>query len=183
MKRPPPEDAAAKAEAWLRDNGFTSLPIDLVKVAEFLEIPVHPLAQSKPGVSGMLHRDGDQFVIMFGTYIKSIGFQRFSIAHELGHYLLSGHPEHLFPPGVTSHSSQAGFTSADLYEQEADYFGLNTAREPYGFAMAAMRLSSYRKMQPSALEEIIFFDHPSGHTRIYDSMRWLKENPSAADQP
>jgi STE24 endopeptidase len=68
-------------------------------------------------------------------------------------------------------------------EQEADYFGLNTAREPYGFAMAAMRLSSYRKMQPSALEEIIFFDHPSGHTRIYDSMRWLKENPSAAAQP
>jgi STE24 endopeptidase len=66
-------------------------------------------------------------------------------------------------------------------EQEADYFGLNTAREPYGFAMAAMRLSSYRKMEPSALEEIIFFDHPSGHTRIYDSMRWLKENPSAAD--
>lgn len=122
MKRPPPEDAAAKAEAWLRDNGFTSLPIDLVKVAELLEIPVHPLAQSKPGVSGMLHRDGDKFVIMFGTYIKSIGFQRFSIAHELGHYLLPGHPEHLFPPGVTSHSSQAGFTSADLYEQEADYF-------------------------------------------------------------
>lgn len=68
-------------------------------------------------------------------------------------------------------------------EQEADYFGLNTAREPYGFAMATMRLSSYRKMQPTALEEIIFFDHPSGHTRIYDSMRWLKENPSAADHP
>jgi len=66
-------------------------------------------------------------------------------------------------------------------EQEADYFGLNTAREPYGFAMAAMRLSSYRKMEPSAVEEIIFFDHPSGHTRIYDSMRWLKENPSAAE--
>jgi STE24 endopeptidase len=65
-------------------------------------------------------------------------------------------------------------------EQEADYFGLNTAREPYGFAMAAMRLSSYRKMEPGALEEIVFFDHPSGHTRIYDSMRWLKENPSAA---
>jgi STE24 endopeptidase len=68
-------------------------------------------------------------------------------------------------------------------EQEADYFGLNTAREPYGFAMTAMRLSSYRKMEPSALEEIVFFDHPSGHTRIYDAMRWLKENPSAAGRP
>jgi STE24 endopeptidase len=64
-------------------------------------------------------------------------------------------------------------------EQEADIFGLNTAREPYGFAMAAMRLSSYRKLEPTRLEEIVFFDHPSGHTRVYDSMRWLKENPSA----
>ena len=122
MKRPPPASAAAKAEAWLRDNGFNSLPTDLVKVTERLEIPVHSLEQTMPGVSGMLHRVGDQFVIMFGNYIKNIGFQRFSIAHEIGHYLLPGHPEHLFPPGVTSHSSQAGFTSADVYEQEADYF-------------------------------------------------------------
>ena len=66
-------------------------------------------------------------------------------------------------------------------EEEADLFGLNAAREPYGFAMAAMRLSTYRKMEPGALEEILFFDHPSGHTRIYGSMRWLKENPSAAE--
>jgi STE24 endopeptidase len=66
-------------------------------------------------------------------------------------------------------------------EQEADIFGLNTAREPYGFAMAAMRLSSYRKLEPTRFEEIVFFDHPSGHTRVYDSMRWLKENPSAVE--
>jgi STE24 endopeptidase len=68
-------------------------------------------------------------------------------------------------------------------ELEADIFGLNAAREPYGFAMSAMRLSSYRKMQPTALEEMVFFDHPSGHTRIYDSMRWLKENSSVVEQP
>ncbi len=67
-------------------------------------------------------------------------------------------------------------------EQEADIFGLNTAREPYGFAMAAMRLSSYRKLEPTRLEEIIFFDHPSGYTRVHDSMRWLKENPQAIAQ-
>jgi STE24 endopeptidase len=67
-------------------------------------------------------------------------------------------------------------------EQEADIFGLNTAREPYGFAMAAMRLSSYRKLEPTRFEEIVFFDHPSGYTRVYDSMRWLKENPSAVER-
>lgn len=122
MKRPPPEDAASKAEAWLRDNDFSRLPIDLERVASILEIEVQPLKQTQPGVSGMLISHMGVFGIMFGTYVKSIGFQRFSIAHEIGHYLLEGHAEHLFPPGVTSHSSQAGFTSADPYEQEADYF-------------------------------------------------------------
>jgi STE24 endopeptidase len=31
-------------------------------------------------------------------------------------------------------------------------------------------------MDPSPLEEMIFFDHPSGRTRIYAAMRWKAEN-------
>ena len=61
-------------------------------------------------------------------------------------------------------------------EAEADMFGLDAAREPHGFAMAAMRLSAYRKIQPGALEEILFYDHPSGYQRVRASMVWLKEN-------
>lgn len=61
-------------------------------------------------------------------------------------------------------------------EAEADAFGLNAAREPNGFAMAAMRLSTYRKLHPGPLEEIIFYDHPSGYTRVHNSMIWLAEN-------
>jgi STE24 endopeptidase len=67
-------------------------------------------------------------------------------------------------------------------EAEADAFGLNAAREPQGFAMAAMRLSAYRKIQPGPIEEIIFFDHPSGYTRVHGSMIWLKENLDSPDQ-
>jgi len=62
-------------------------------------------------------------------------------------------------------------------EAEADAFGLNAAQEPHGFAMAAMRLSTYRKLAPSPLEEIIFYDHPSGYDRVRGSMIWLKEHP------
>jgi STE24 endopeptidase len=62
-------------------------------------------------------------------------------------------------------------------EAEADAFGLDAAREPNGFAMAAMRLSTYRKIHPGPLEEIVFYDHPSGYTRVRNSMIWLKENP------
>jgi STE24 endopeptidase len=61
-------------------------------------------------------------------------------------------------------------------EAEADNYGLNAAREPHGFAMAAMRLSSYRKIKPGYWEELFFYDHPSGYARVHGSMLWLKEN-------
>lgn len=62
-------------------------------------------------------------------------------------------------------------------EAEADQFGLNAAREPDGFAKAALKLGEYRKMEPGALEEFLFFDHPSGRNRIMRSMIWKAENP------
>jgi len=46
--------------------------------------------------------------------------QRFSIAHELGHYCLEGHPDALLSNG--RHYSRAGFVSSDPFEQEADHF-------------------------------------------------------------
>jgi Zn-dependent protease with chaperone function len=62
-------------------------------------------------------------------------------------------------------------------EAEADAFAINAADEPYGFASAAMRLSTYRKIKPSPLEEALFYDHPSGYDRVHRAMTWLKENP------
>jgi hypothetical protein len=40
-----------------------------------------------------------------------------------------------------------------------------------------MRLSSYRKIEPARLEEVILFDHPSGRARAERAMRWLAEHP------
>jgi STE24 endopeptidase len=68
------------------------------------------------------------------------------------------------------------------FEGEADAFGLNASREPYGWAMAAMRLSTYRKISPGPFEEFLFYDHPSGYQRVHAAMIWLKEN-QAASQP
>ena len=59
-----------------------------------------------------------------------------------------------------------------IHESEADAFGLAAAREPDGFAMTAMQLSEYRKIEPTALEEMLFFDHPSGRTRVRMAMEW-----------
>lgn len=67
-------------------------------------------------------------------------------------------------------------TETRTQEKEADMFGLNAARQPDGFAQAAIHLAEYRKMRPSPLEEWVFFDHPSGYDRIHSAMVWKGEN-------
>jgi len=66
-------------------------------------------------------------------------------------------------------------------EAEADAFGMNTARQPDGFAQAAIHLSEYRKMEPGKWEEIFFYDHPSGYHRIHRAMVWKAEHLNDAD--
>jgi STE24 endopeptidase len=66
------------------------------------------------------------------------------------------------------------FTRAQEYE--ADIFGLNSARQPDGEAEVDLLLGEYRKLDPKPWEEILFFDHPAGRTRIYAAMRWKAEN-------
>ena len=63
-----------------------------------------------------------------------------------------------------------------ITESEADQFGLDTAREPDGFAKVSMRLSEYRKIEPGPVEEMLFFDHPSGATRVRMAMQWKADN-------
>ena len=61
-------------------------------------------------------------------------------------------------------------------ESQADAFGLDVAQEPDGFASVAMKLSEYRKIEPGPVEEALFFDHPSGATRVRMSMQWKKDH-------
>jgi STE24 endopeptidase len=39
-----------------------------------------------------------------------------------------------------------------------------------------MKLSEYRKIEPGPIEEMLFFDHPSGATRVRMSMQWKKDH-------
>ena len=65
-------------------------------------------------------------------------------------------------------------------EYQADLFGLDAVRKPDAFASVMLKLSTYRKLEPGKWEEMIFYDHPSGRTRIEAAMRWKKEH--IADQ-
>jgi len=61
-------------------------------------------------------------------------------------------------------------------EAEADIYGINVARQPDAEAEVALKLGEYRKLSPSPLEEWLFFDHPSGRSRILMAMRWKAEH-------
>src|SRR6185436_5624876 len=41
-------------------------------------------------------------------------------------------------------------------EAQADIFGLNAARQPDGFATVTLKLSEYRKLDPTPFEEFVF---------------------------
>ena len=69
-----------------------------------------------------------------------------------------------------------------VQEREADAFGLNTAREPDAMSVVALKLGTYRKLDPGPWEEAIFFDHPSGRARIRMSMDWKAAHLPAGEE-
>jgi Zn-dependent peptidase ImmA (M78 family) len=128
--------AKQKAELFLRENGYSCLPIDPFVIADKLELVVEPIESATDGVSGMLLRHGNTFGIMYATRYRNEGFERFSVAHEIAHFILEGHIDHVLKTG--KHESRAGFTSADPYELEADHFAAGLLM-PEGLFKAALR--------------------------------------------
>jgi len=57
-------------------------------------------------------------------------------------------------------------------EVEADLYGLEVSRNPDGMATTALRLSTYRELEPGRWEEIFFRHHPSGASRVTMAMNW-----------
>jgi len=73
-------------------------------------------------------------------------------------------------------------TISRTMEFEADMYGLNAARQPDAEANVDMLLGEYRKLDPGPVEEFIFYDHPSGRTRITAAMRWKAEHPETTSE-
>ena len=124
------------AEKIAVEAGYAALPVCPKIIAEKYDILVQAKPDAAKGCSGMLVRNGQQFGILYATHIRSEGFQRFSIAHELGHYFLPGHPDAVLKHGI--HQSQAGFVARDRYENEADAFAASLLM-PANLFKSAMR--------------------------------------------
>jgi STE24 endopeptidase len=64
-----------------------------------------------------------------------------------------------------------------LGEADADTFSLERVNEPDGLARALVKTIDYRAATPSALEEALFYSHPSVGSRVRKAMEWKAANP------
>ncbi|MBU4039321.1 MAG: M48 family metallopeptidase [Alphaproteobacteria bacterium] len=71
-------------------------------------------------------------------------------------------------------------TMVRLIETDADQFSLVHANEPDGLSKALIKTAEYRAPSPSAIEETLFYDHPSVENRIRMAMEWKATHPAGA---
>lgn len=114
--------ARRHGELKAKEMGFNSFPVDPFQIAETEDITVEPKKPDQVGVSGGIIFHNDNVGIFYATNIESEGYRRFTVAHELGHYFLEGHPEEILKTAPI-HISKAGFTQGtSSIELEADHF-------------------------------------------------------------
>ncbi len=63
-------------------------------------------------------------------------------------------------------------TISRIEEAQADRYSLAHAQKPDGLARALVKSIEYRAATPSALEEVLFYDHPSVGWRSRQAMAW-----------
>jgi Zn-dependent peptidase ImmA (M78 family) len=134
-------------EKKARDTGFQSFPVDPFRIAEDEGIHIEEKPADVPGVSGGIIFHEEQVAIFYAASVQSNGFRRFTVAHELGHYFLEGHPEEILKAGII-HASRAGFTEGtSSIELEADHFAA-------GLLMPSRLVRELLGKQPVGLEGI-----------------------------
>jgi len=68
-------------------------------------------------------------------------------------------------------------------EADADHFSMVHANEPDGLSKALIKTAEYRAPSPSAIEEFLFYDHPSVENRIRRAMEWKAAHPPSRPAP
>lgn len=110
-----PESAASDARKIAEQNRLTLVPLDVLALAQTLGLKVikEPMAEN---TSGYLRRGEDSWTLGVNS-LHHPNRQRFTIAHEIGHYFL--HREHSsFEDGLLFRKT----AGRNAQEDEANYF-------------------------------------------------------------
>lgn len=65
-----------------------------------------------------------------------------------------------------------------MMERQADNYSLRTENRPDGLSGALVKTAEYRYPRPSAIEELIFYSHPSVERRVRNAMAWKATHPA-----
>lgn len=68
-------------------------------------------------------------------------------------------------------------TFARTLEIQADHHSLETENRPDALSTALVKTAEYRYPRPNAVEEFLFYDHPSVERRVRTAMAWKAAHP------
>jgi Zn-dependent peptidase ImmA (M78 family) len=139
--------ATQQGECTAKEKGETQFPVNVLKIAETEGISVAQTPQAIKGASSMFILARNKAQIFYSPQYDNVGFERFSIAHELGHYFLSGHPEEIEKTGGR-HESRCHFTEMSSIELEADHFAS-------GLLMPSHLVQQFLRKRACDLESVI----------------------------
>jgi STE24 endopeptidase len=70
-----------------------------------------------------------------------------------------------------------------MNESAADRYSLETVNLPDALATALVKTAEYRYPRPGALEEVLFYNHPSVERRVLRAMEWKAAHPATETPP
>ncbi|MDD4412471.1 MAG: ImmA/IrrE family metallo-endopeptidase [Patescibacteria group bacterium] len=116
--------AVDKAEKILSDQKIVKVPVDIESIAKSMGIDVTKIEFSKDEISGAIKMKGKQGnPIIAINQNHCIERQRFTIAHEIGHFVLHSIDNmHIDSAGVYFRDSNASSSTTNLKEAQANQF-------------------------------------------------------------
>lgn len=121
LKRPDYDKAAAEAKRVLDENFILGPPVLAHELAENYGLKVIVTTNLDPGVAGMLEVENKRIIVNeHDSYTR----QAFTIAHELGHWLLHVNLGEI-NENETLYRKPLGGPCDDWREQEANWFAAN----------------------------------------------------------
>ena len=118
---------------------------------------------------------------LLGFYLANPLFARF--AKAFGSDAAIGDPQGLpiliFMMGLFMLIAQPVLNAVVRYnESAADDYSLRTVNLPDALSGALVKTAEYRNPRPDALEEALFYSHPSVEKRVRNAMEWKAKHPA-----
>lgn len=130
----------------LRDTGQSHLPVDVIAVAHALGIPVYDARFAEPQISGAIQKSADGGRIWVNQFESAVR-QRFTVAHELGHWVL-----HMVPGDAWSEPQNLVDVELVEWRRDVVWSGSDKEREANRFAAALL--------MPWPLVDALRLSHP-----------------------